>query len=193
MRETMFARTIKIIANEGLDKTTTKQIVSGTGINEVYIYRQFKGKEDLLAKTFDKLDEELVSKIMQHIEIMYVTTMEFETRCRVFFMAIWNFLLGNKEKCLAFVRYYYSPYFLKYSIKSHKERYEKVIEKFKDAFIDEADVWMILSHILNVMLDFAVKAHTVQMPKEDSYTEHVYRVIYASIKQYFRGAKEGYA
>lgn len=190
MRETLFERTITVIANEGLDKTTTKQIVAGTGINEVYIYRQFKGKEDLLAGTFERLDEELVSKIMQHIEIMYVAELDFETRCRVFFMAIWRFLLSSKKKCLAFVRYYYSPYFLKYSINAHKERYLKVVERFRDAFIEEVDVWMILSHILNVMLDFAVKAHTVQMPKEDSYTEHVYRVIYASIKQYFKGAKE---
>ena len=61
-----------------------------------------------------------------------------------------------------------------------------VVEKFKEAFKDEADVWMILNHILNVMLDFAVKAHNGQIPKEDNYVEHVFRVIYASVKQYFR-------
>ena len=53
-------------------------------------------------------------------------------------------------------------------------------------FKDEADVWMILNHILNVMLDFAVKACTDRMPNEDNYTEHVFRVVYASVKQYFR-------
>ena len=104
----------------------------------------------------------------------------------MFFEAVWKFLLGNKEKCLAFVRYYYSPYFTKYSAESHKRRYVPVVEKFKEAFKDEADVWMILNHILNVMLDFAVKAHNGQMPKEDSYVEHVFLVIYASVKQYFR-------
>ena len=60
------------------------------------------------------------------------------------------------------------------------------MEKFKEAFKDEADVWMILNHILNVMFDFAVKAHNGQMPKEDHYVEHVFLVIYASVKQYFR-------
>ena len=102
------------------------------------------------------------------------------------FEAVWKFLLGNKEKCLAFVRYYYSPYFTKYSAESHKRRYVPVVDKFKEAFKDEADVWMILNHILNVMLDFAVKAHNGQMPKEDNYVEHVFLVIYASVKQYFR-------
>ena len=179
-------RTIIVIAENGLDKTTTKAIVKGTDINEAYIYRYFSDKEDLLSHVFDTLDEELVAKVMQHLPVMYMRELEYELRCRVFFEAVWKFLLGNKEKCLAFVRYYYSPYFTKYSAENHKRRYVPVVEKFKEAFKDEADVWMILNHILNVMLDFAVKAHNGQMSKEDSYVEHVFLVIYASVKQYFR-------
>ena len=60
------------------------------------------------------------------------------------------------------------------------------MEKFKDAFIDEADVWMILNHILNVMLDFALKVHNGQMSSDDDYAEHVFRVVYRSIEQYFK-------
>ena len=186
MREKLIARTITVIATEGLDKTTTKAITTGTGINEAYIYRHFSDKKDLLSKAFDKLDEELVAKVMQHLPVMYMQELEYELRCRVFFEAVWKFLLGNKEKCLAFVQYYYSLYFTKYSAESHKRRYIPIVEKFKDAFKDEADVWMILNHILNVMLDFAVKVHNGQMPNEENYSEHVFRVIYASVKQYFR-------
>lgn len=178
-------RTIIVIAENGLDKTTTKAIVKGTDINEAYIYRYFSDKEDLLSHVFDTLDEELVAKVMQHLPVMYMRELEYELRCRVFFEAVWKFLLGNKEKCLAFVRYYYSPYFTKYSAESHKRRYVPVVDKFKEAFKDEADVWMILNHILNVMLDFAVKVHNDQMSRDDDYAEHVFRVIYASVKQYF--------
>lgn len=190
MREKLIARTITVIADEGLDKTTTKAITTGTGINEAYIQRHFSDKKDLLSKAFDKLDDELVAKVMQHLPVMYMQELEYELRCRVFFEAVWKFLLGNKEKCLAFVRYYYSPYFQQYSYESHKRRYAPIVEKFKDAFKDEADVWMILNHILNVMLDFAVKVHNDQMPKEDNYAEHVLRVIYQSVKQYFRKNEE---
>ena len=179
-------RTITVIAENGLDKTTTKAIVKGTDINEAYIYRYFSDKEDLLSHVFDTLDEELVAKVTQHLPVMYMRESEYELRCRVFFEAVWKFLLGNKEKCLAFVRYYYSPYFTKYSAESHKRRYVPVVDKFKEAFKDEADIWMILNHILNVMLDFAVKAHNGQMSEEDNYVEHVFLVIYASVKQYFR-------
>lgn len=190
MREKLIARTISVIATEGLDKTTTKAITTGTGINEAYIYRHFSDKEDLLSKAFDKLDDELVAKVMQHLPVMYMQELEYELRCRVFFEAVWKFMLANKERCLTFVRYYYSPYFTKYSAESHKRRYIPVVEKFKDAFKDEADVWMILNHILNVMLDFAVKVHNGQMPNEDNYSEHVFRVVYRSVEQYFRKPKE---
>ena len=190
MREKLIARTISVIATEGLDKTTTKAITTGTDINEAYIYRHFSDKKDLLSKAFDKLDEELVAKVMQHLPVMYMQELEYELRCRVFFEAVWKFLLGNKEKCLAFVQYYYSLYFTKYSAESHKRRYIPIVEKFKDAFKDEADVWMILNHILNVMLDLAVKVHNGQMPSEDNYSEHVFLVIYRSVEQYFRKSKE---
>lgn len=186
VRNRLIENTIRIIAENGFDKTTTRAIVSGTDINEAYIYRDFSDKEDLFVKVFDQLDEELIAKLMQHLPVMYMSELEFEVRCRVFFTAVWKFLLGNKEKCLAFVRYCYSPYFNKYSADRHKQRYRPLVEKFSEAFIDEADVWMILNHILNVMLDFAVKVHNDHMSKEDSYSEHVFCVIYRSVEQYFK-------
>jgi len=193
MRETLLARTITVIANQGLDKTTTKAIVTGTGINEAYIYRCFADKEDLLAKTFDSLDNELVRAVLQYLPVMSMTELDYEMRCRYYFFPVWQFLLGNREKCLAFVQYYYSPHFEKLSANAHQQRYQTLVDKFRVAFKDEADVWMILNHILNVMLDFAVKVHNGRMSEEDNYAEHVFRVIYASIKQYFKTSKESEA
>jgi len=186
MRQTLIAKTISVIANEGLDKTTTKAITQGTGINEAYIYRCFAHKEDLLTKAFETLDEELVRKAMQHISVMYMSELEYELRCRVFFEAVWKFLLGNKDKCLAFVRYYYSPYFTKYSASEHKKRYSQLVEKFSEAFIKEANAWMLLNHILNVMLDFAVKVFSEAVENNDDTTEHVFRLVYYSIQPYLK-------
>ena len=71
VRNRLIENTIKIIAENGFDKTTTKAIVSGTGINEAYIYRDFADKEDLFVKVFEKLDEELFAKLMQHLPVIY--------------------------------------------------------------------------------------------------------------------------
>ena len=122
LRRKLIDGTIHVIAREGLDKASTKQIGLATSINEAYIYRCFKDKEDMLSKTFDDLDQQLFANTMQHIEIMYVQGMEYEMRCRFYFAALWGFLLGNRDKCLAYVQYYYSPYFLKISAETHKKR-----------------------------------------------------------------------
>lgn len=186
LRRGLIDGTIHVIAQQGLDKATTKLIGTQTGINEAYIYRCFEDKEDMFANAFGVLDDELVNRALLHLPVMYMKEYDYETRCRIFFFAIWNFMLANRDHCLAFVRYYYSPYFKKYSAEEHKTRFAPVIAKFQDAFRDEADVWMILNHILNVMLDFAVKVFNDEMPKDDDYSEHVFRVIYCSIRQYFR-------
>ncbi len=177
---------IKVIAKDGLDKASTKQIGMATNTNEVYIYRCFKDKDDMLAKVFDYLDEELLYTTSKYMEVMYMNSLDFELRCRFYFSAVWEFLIGNSDKCLTYVRYFYSPYFTKYSAEIHKERFAPLVDKFEGAFKDEADVWMILNHILNVMLDFAVKVHNGQMSGSDEYSEHVFRVIYRSVEQYFR-------
>ncbi len=184
LRQKLIDGTIQVIARDGFDKATTKQVGTVTHINEAYIYRCFQGKEDMYIKMFDMLDAELENVIMQNMDIMYISTIDIEMRARVFFFKVWNFLLGNKEKCLAYVRYYYSPYFGTYSVEAHRERFKSVVEKFKPVFIDEANVWLIMNHILNVMLDFAIKVHNNQMPSNDNYAEHVFRVTYRSVEQY---------
>lgn len=193
MKATLIARTISVIANEGLDKTTTKAIVSGTGINEAYIYRCFAGKEDLMAKSFDTLDNELVEQVLLHLPVMKQTELSYEERCRIYFFHVWNFLLKSRERCLTYVRYFYSPYFERLSADDHFRRYVPVVEVFRTAFIEEAEVWLILNHILNVMLDFAVKVHNGKMPDSENFSEHVFRVTYASVKQYFKKYRESEA
>ena len=190
IRRRLIDGTIHVIAKEGLDKASTKQIGLATAVNEAYIYRCFADQEDMFTKAFKMLDDELVAKTLQHVSVMYMRDMEYEVRCRFYFSAVWKFLLGNRDKCLAFVRYYYSPYFTKYSAEEHERRYAPLVAEFRPAFKAEADVWMILNHILHVMLAFAVMVHNEQMPDEDIYSEHVFRVIYASVKQYFKMGEE---
>ena len=50
VKEVLIDRAIDVLGSAGMDKATTKAIVAGTGISEVYIYRHFANKEDLLAK-----------------------------------------------------------------------------------------------------------------------------------------------
>lgn len=190
IRQRLIDGTIQVIAKDGLDKASTKQIGSTTSVNEAYIYRCFADKEDMFAKTFDSLDEELLEVTMAHIEVMYLAEIPFEERCRLYFSEVWAFLLGTRDKCLTYMQYFYSPYFARRSAPDHLKRFLPLVARFKAAFKDDADVWMILNHILNVMLDFAVKVHNGQMSNSDIFAEHVFRVIYASVKQYFKDSEK---
>jgi len=187
IRQKLIDGTIHIIACDGMDKASAKRIENETGINVAYIYRCFDDKEDMLAETFKYLDVSLRDFILERLPIMYMTDFSVEERCRLMFDALWNFLLEDKDEFLCYVRYFYSPYFKKNSSKEHYKTFESVLEKLSPAFKEEADVWMILNHILNVMLDFAVKVFNDEMPENDNYSEHVFRVIYVSVKQYFKG------
>ena len=111
VRDRLIENAVRIIAENGFDKTTTKAIVSGTDINEAYIYKYFDDKENLFVSVFENLDKELFNTLMQSISVMYMSELDIKLRCRIFFDAIWKLMLDNKENCLAFVRYYYSPYF----------------------------------------------------------------------------------
>lgn len=186
VKEVLIDRAITVLGSAGMDKVTTKAIVADTGISEVYIYRHFTNKEDLLAKAFETLDEELAQKVAMHIHIMYIQSMEYQDRCRFFFSAVWEFLLQNQTKCAAFIRYYYSPYFSKYSAESHKDRFAPLASKFQDAFKSDANVWMLLNHILATMLDFAMKVYDGQLPNDADTTEHVFRIIYYAMRPYFK-------
>ena len=184
VRQKLIEQTILSVANNGLDKTTTKAIVSGTDINEAYIYTYFGNKEDLLDKTFEALDYELVNKLSTHIAIMGERELDFETRCRFYFSILWRFILNNPERSLCFIRYYYSPYFANNSAEAHHERYAKLIDTLSVAFNPKANVWMLLNHVLNVMFDFAKKIFDGALEDNEDSAEHIFRLLYYSISPY---------
>ena len=186
MRLALINAAIQVIARDGLDKATTKSIATEAGLNEVYIYRNFADKEDLFVKAFNLLDCELLSNLTNNISVMSIDSIDFVDRCRLLFDKLWNFVLQNKEKCLCFTYYFYSPYFAKYSIKTHRETYENFVELFPPSFVEGADVWMLLNHILDVILSFAMRVHNGQLENNEDSRYHVFNVIYQAVRNYLR-------
>lgn len=176
--------TIRVVAREGLAKTTTKLVATTAGVNEVNIYRMYKGKEDLLKNTFASLDRELIHTILNRLPVMNMTEIDIKERAWMLFAGIWKFLLGNADKCLCFMQYYYSPYFRQYSYEEHKRAYEPVTEAFRPAFVKGADVWMLLNHILDMMLNSAVKVFQGDLTNDEKTAEQLFELIYASMSSW---------
>lgn len=186
MRSALINAAIQVIARDGLDKATTKLIAGEAGVNEVYIYRVFKDKDDLFVKTFEKLDDALVNEVLDHLPVMNMKGVAFADRCWILFSFIWRSMLSNSKNAITYIRYFYSPYFAKYSMKTHLGCFEPCVQHFEVVFKQEANVWMILNHILNTMLDFVIRINNGELLDNEESAEHVFRIIFASAKQYFR-------
>lgn len=186
VRDKLIGATVQVIAADGLDKATTKNIAKEAGLYETYIYQYFSSKENLYAETFHMLDDELVYVIMKNLSIFNDTQRAFSERAKEYFDVIWGFMVGTPDKCTVFVRYYYSPYFNKYSVQYHNQLYAPLKEKCRLLFKAEADVNMLLRYMLSTMSMFVQTVIDGNLEDNENSRKHVFGVIYNAISPYFK-------
>lgn len=173
---------IHIIATEGMDRVTTKAVASHAQLNEGYIYRLFNDKDTLLKEAFDQLDSELIGGIMKYLPVMEITTIEIRERCRALFFMVWKFMICMPDRCHAFIRYYYSPYFNRLSAEKHKQDYQPVLDVFRPAFRADADAWRLLNHILDFMLTSSIRLLRGEIDDTDETAEDLFCIIYSAME-----------
>ena len=173
---------IHIIATEGMDRVTTKAVASYAQLNEGYIYRLFKDKDTLLKEAFEQLDGELIAGIMKYLPVMEITTIEIKERCRALFFMIWKFIICMPERCHAFIRYYYSPYFSRLSAEKHRQDYQPVVDVFRPACLNGADTWRLLNHILDFILTSSIRLFRGEIDDSDETADDLFRIIYSAME-----------
>ena len=188
IRQKLMESAIYVVAADGIHKATTKAIATHCGINEVYIYRVFEDKEDLLAQTFALIDSELIACILKYQPIMNMQGIEIEERCHMFFRSCWNQIL-DYDKCSFFIKYYYSHYYNSYSPEKRKKAYAKVIESFTPAFQKGTDVWRIFNRILDIVYSTVIKILRGEIPDNDETAEDVFRTLYSAIEPFLVWSK----
>ena len=62
--------TVKVIARDGFDKASTRNIAGECGIADAYIYVHFKDKDDLFSKAFQKEDAALAREVKKYLPIL---------------------------------------------------------------------------------------------------------------------------
>ena len=112
IKELLIENAIHLIAEGGFEKATTKELTHSGGqlpdfkMNEVYIYRFFKSKENLYEAAFVRLDTELFYAFKRGVEIIGGFENDRKEKLGKFFSMAWQFVLGNEERCRCYVRYY---------------------------------------------------------------------------------------
>ena len=168
MRVALIEATIHTIADRGLDKTTTKAIATYARLNEAYMFRIFGNKEGLLVSTFEVLDRELMAEISTALTEEERENRDKEQCLRNVIKKVWRFMLAHGDRCLAFTRYYYSPYYMRCSVKDQEERYRVTSQRFSPYLKEGTNGWLLITTTMDMMLGVALRVLSGQIPAEDA-------------------------
>lgn len=89
--------TVRVVARDGLDKTTTKAIATEAGLSEAYIYRCFESKEALLCAASHMEDVAFAYFLKQNLVGMHIQNAPWKDRAFQLWSASWRFILGRKD------------------------------------------------------------------------------------------------
>ena len=192
IREVLMSNTIRLIADGGFEKATTKAIThSGelppdVKMNEVHIYRLFGSKEGLYSFVFDYIDREIFFALKRCFESHKNESNDVKLMLRGVFNDAWRYLLKNEEHSRCYIRYYHSVYFKGDSLNNHNELFEKIIREFSPLFKEGADVKSIMHSVFTTVCDFAVRVYNGDLSDTDSNAEHIFNVVYAMMSMYLK-------
>ena len=174
--------TVKVIARDGFDKASTRNIAGECGIADAYIYVHFKDKDDLFAKAFQKEDAALAGEVRKYLPILNQSGITNEDRFYFLFSQTWRHLIAYPDSCRFFIQYYYSPYYPKYSAQEHLERWTPALEQIKVLFQPGTDVRAVLRPVLNTMLGQAIKAAADTSANQDSIAQSNYELFLSMVR-----------
>lgn len=141
--------TVRVVARDGLDKTTTKAIATEAGLSEAYIYRCFESKEALLCAAFHMEDVAFAYFLKQNLVGMHIQNAPWKDRAFQLWSASWRFILGRKDDCLFYLRYYYSANCRTYAYEEHLQCFQELFAAVEQTFKPEANVNMLLHQVFD--------------------------------------------
>lgn len=173
--------TIRVVARDGLDKTTTKAIATEAGLSEAYIYRCFESKEALLCAAFHMEDVAFAYFLKQNLVGMHIQNTPWKDRAFQLWSASWRFILGRRDDCLFYLRYYYSANCRTYAYEEHLQCFQELFAAVEQTFKPEANVNMLLHQVFDTMLSFAARVLGGEMPDDDATTQWAFEQIYSFV------------
>lgn len=181
MRQTFIECAVRVVARDGLDKTTTKLIAKEAGLNEAYIYRCFKNKEDLLSEAFYMEDVSFIGHIQNALPVMKQEGLPWKEKCFLLWKSCWYFILEKPDDCRFYLRYYYSANCQNYAYKRHLELYKPLFERVSPSFKADVNVAMLGHQIFDTMLSFAAHVQNGEIPNNSATTEWTFQQVYSFV------------
>lgn len=95
--------------------------------------------------------------------------------------ASWRFILGRRDDCLFYLRYYYSANCRTYAYEEHLQCFQELFAAVEQTFKPEANVNMLLHQVFDTMLSFAARVLGGEMPDDDATTQWAFEQIYSFV------------
>lgn len=181
MRLEFIESAVRVVARDGLSKTTTKAIAAEAELNEAYIYKCFGSKDDLLSAAFRQEDENFAKIIHEALPIMRLPGFTWKERAFLLWKQSWEFILKKKADCLFYIRYYYSSECRKHAYDDHLQFFRELIEKFRPNFKPDTNIEMLMHQIFDTMLGFAFRVLVGEMENSEATTRLTFEQIYSFV------------
>lgn len=192
VRGMLLTNTIRIVADGGFEKATTKAIthsggaLSDVNMNEVYIYRLFGSKQGLYAAAFDRVEAEIALTVISGISKIRCNAKDIRQEFYKAFLEIWTSLLENEAHLRFYIKYYHSAYFNENPHERYDRNFEKAAELLSPFFRGEISARLAVHSLLAAMLELAEMTLKGELTHGKDTTEQVFDLLYEMALAFFK-------
>lgn len=186
MRQSLKDNTIRLVAEDGLSNLTTKKVAQTSGLAEVYIYRYFESKTDLLEQCFQEVELKFGEKIKE----IFIGNPEKDitVHAKKMWYGYWNYLIENRELVIFATRFYNSSFFTEEMLEFTRDNFKSLMKEIRSSnkgwTIENKEVIekdLIIQYILNVTSGYAVKVLQGEIDDSEETVEFIFNRIISPI------------
>ena len=189
MKQLFMESAVHVVARDGLEKATTKAIAAQAGLNEAYIYKCFRGKDQLLSAAFHQEDVNFAAQLRQSLPLLHLPGIPPKERVFLFWQQIWQFILKKPDDCIFYIRYYYSANCRANAYEEHLRQFHELIQSVRYVFQPQVNVDILVHQIFDTMLAFAARVMNAEMDNSPETTrwafEQIYRFVEPNVQAHF--------
>lgn len=181
IRQSFIDSAIRIVARDGMEKTTTKAIAAEAKLNEAYIYKCFSGKDELLSAALHMEDENFANLLQKTLPVMHMQGFSWKERAYILWKKSWDFILKEPADCIFYIRYYYSASCRIHAYETHLACFKPLIEKASKSFKPATNMDMLIHQIFSTMLFFASRVLGGELENSEETTAWAFEQIYSFV------------
>lgn len=172
---------VRVVAREGLDKTTTKAIAREAKLNEAYIYKCFADKDELLNEALNMEDANFAVLLDELFPVIYDERLTYRERAYVIWKRSWDFILEERDDCIFYIRFYFASIGLNHVYRKHMAAYQPLVERIRPLFKEGTNMEMLCHQVFCTMLFFAARIMDGDLENNEETTKWVFNQIDAFV------------